>query len=132
MIAGVILADLGVAYTVAPNIPTPPVPFTARFAQNPVPDTPDAVAAGRQTYLAKCQVCHGARGRGDGPAALTLNPRPFDLIVHVPQHSPGEIQYWVSEGIPGTGMPAWKDELGDGQRWELVRFLQALAAGKVS
>ena len=29
-------------------------------------------------------------------------------------------------------MPAWKDKLSDTERWELVRFLEALAAGKVS
>jgi mono/diheme cytochrome c family protein len=28
-------------------------------------------------------------------------------------------------------MPAWKDTLSDTQRWEVVRYLQALASGKV-
>jgi putative copper resistance protein D len=131
-LGGIIAVVLALAYTVAPNIPTPAVPLTARFAQYGVPDNAEAVAAGRQTYQAKCAICHGARGRGDGPAAATLNPRPFDLIVHVPQHAPGEIHYWISEGIAGTQMPAWKDQLSDTQRWELVRFLEALAAGRTS
>lgn len=126
-LAGVALA---IGYTVAPNIPTPPVPLTARFATNPVPDSPDAVAAGRGTYQTKCAICHGQRGRGDGPAALTMVPRPVDLTVHVPQHAQGEVFYWIGEGIGGTQMPAWKDELTETQRWELVRFLQALAAGR--
>lgn len=130
MLAGLAAVALALAYTVAPNIPTPPVPLAARFAVNPVPDTPEAIAAGGRTYQARCAICHGARGRGDGPAAQAMVPRPVDLILHVPQHAQGEIHYWISEGIPGTQMPAWKDQLTDTQQWELVRFLQALASGR--
>jgi putative copper resistance protein D len=131
ILIGLAAVALAVGYTVAPNIPTPPVPLTARFATSPVPDTPEEIAAGRATYQAKCQVCHGQRGRGDGPAALTMNPRPVDLTVHVPQHAQGEVFYWISEGIGGTQMPGWKDELSETERWRLVRFLQALASGRV-
>ena len=129
-LAGLAAVALGLGYTVAPNIPTPPVPLTARFATNPVADSPTEVAGGRATYQAKCAICHGQRGRGDGPAALTMNPRPVDLTVHVPQHAQGEIFYWISEGVAGTQMPAWKDQLSETERWQVVRFLQALAAGR--
>jgi putative copper resistance protein D len=129
-LVGLALVALALGYTVAPNIPTPPVPLTARFAQNPVPDTPAAIAAGAATYQAKCAICHGPRGRGDGPAAFAMVPRPVDLIVHVPQHFPGEVQYWITAGVAGTPMPAWRDELTDTQRWEIVRFLYALVEGK--
>lgn len=124
------LVALALAYTVAPNIATPPVPITARFAQNPVPDTSEAIAAGAATYQARCAICHGARGKGDGPAAFTLRPRPVDLTIHVPQHAQGEVEYWITNGIGGTAMPAWRDELTETQRWELVRFLFALAEGR--
>jgi mono/diheme cytochrome c family protein len=132
-----IVVSLGIGYTVAPNIPTPPVPLTARFAQNPTPDDPGTVAFGRALFQANCVVCHGPKGLGDGPAALTLNPRPFNLQVHVPQHAPGELEYWIAYGIPFTAMPAWstpdpdtgKPKLTETERWEIVRYLQALAAG---
>jgi len=126
------LVSLGLAYTVAPNIPTPPVPLTARFAQNPVPDTPEAIAAGKALYQKNCAVCHGPQGLGDGPAAFTLTPRPFNLQLHVPQHAPGEIYYWISDGVASTPMPAWKDQLSETERWELIRYLQALASGRAS
>jgi mono/diheme cytochrome c family protein len=119
------------AFTVAPNIPTPAVPFTARFAGNPVPDTAASIDAGRTTFQANCAICHGPRGLGDGPAAFTLNPRPVNLQVHVPQHAEGEIFYWISEGVAGTGMPTWKDKLTEEQRWQVVRYLEALASGRV-
>ncbi len=138
----IVLAVLAVAYTVAPNIPTPYVPLTARFQSDPVPDTPEKIEAGRQVFLSHCAICHGIGARGDGPAAATLIPRPVNLRVHVPQHAPGEIFYWISEGIPGTAMPAWKEQpgekpgetvgLSETQRWQVIRFLEALAAGRVS
>jgi mono/diheme cytochrome c family protein len=137
-LGALVVVSLALAYTIAPNIPTPPVPLTARFAQNPTPDNPATVAFGRALYQANCVVCHGPKGLGDGAAALTLNPRPFNLQVHVPQHAPGELYYWISNGIPFTAMPAWgvpdpdtgNPKLTDTERWELIRYLQALAAGQ--
>ena len=138
ILAGLALVSLAIAYTVAPNIPTPPVPFTARFAQNPTADTPDTVLKGKTVYQANCAVCHGIVGKGDGPAAFTLVPRPVNLQLHVPQHAVGEIHYWISTGIPGTAMPAWGDDdpatgkprLSDEDRWSIIRYLQALARGE--
>jgi len=126
-----VVVSYALAFTVAPNIPTPAVPFTARFAQNPTPDTPATIDAGRTTFQANCAICHGPRALGDGPQAFLLQPRPVNLQLHVPQHAQGEVHYWITNGVAGTGMPAWKDTLSDAQRWEIVRYLQALAAGKV-
>jgi mono/diheme cytochrome c family protein len=130
LLVGLIAVDLGLAYTIAPNIPTPPVPITARFLQNPTPNDPATKAAGRALFQANCAVCHGPRGLGDGPAAITLTPRPFNLQVHVPQHAPGELFYWISEGVLYTPMPAWKEKLSETERWEIIRYLQGLAAGE--
>ena len=130
-LGGLVALCYALAFTIAPNIPTPPVPFTARFAQNPTPDTPETIERGRALFQANCAICHGPRGLGDGPQAFLLNPRPVNLQLHVPQHAPGEVHYWITEGVAGTGMPAWKETLSDTQRWEIVRFLQALATGQV-
>ena len=115
------------------------MPLTARFAQNPTPDTPETIDAGRTAYQAHCAICHGPLALGDGPAAFTLTPRPFNLQLHVPLHAPGEVYYWISSGVPGTGMPAWQDAknadgtpvLTETQRWQIVRYLEALAAHKI-
>jgi mono/diheme cytochrome c family protein len=132
ILGGIVVLLYAVSFTpFVPNIPTPPVPITARFNFNPTPDTPATIAAGRALYEANCAICHGPRGLGDGPAAFTLSPRPVNLQLHVPQHAEGEVHYWISEGVVGTGMPAWKEQLSGEQRWQIVRYLQALASGTV-
>jgi mono/diheme cytochrome c family protein len=138
MLGGLIAVALILAYTVAPNIPTPPVPLTARFLQNPTPDTPETVTRGKQLFGQNCALCHGPVGKGDGALAPTLFPHPVNLQLHVPQHAPGELFYWISNGIPGTSMPAWSDvdpttgrpRLPDEDRWAIIRYLQALARGE--
>lgn len=38
-----------------------------------------AAASGAELYADYCAACHGPTGRGDGPGAEGLNPRPADL-----------------------------------------------------
>ena len=40
-----------------------------------------SLAAGGRVYAARCAQCHGASGRGDGPAGAGLTPRPADLTA---------------------------------------------------
>ena len=37
------------------------------------------VEAGKATYQANCASCHGPEGRGDGPVAMALDPKPRDF-----------------------------------------------------
>src|SRR5437773_10620163 len=104
-LGALIVVSLGIAYTIAPNIPTPPVPLTARFAQNPTPDNPATVAAGRALYQANCVVCHGPKGLRGGPAALTLNPRPLHLQLHVPEHAPRGPGDRIPDRAPVQALP---------------------------
>ncbi len=38
--------------------------------------TPEARAQAQQIFTTRCAVCHGAEGRGDGPGAAGLTPKP--------------------------------------------------------
>jgi len=91
---------------------------------NPVPVSNQSVADGKTLYMQNCVVCHGQTGHGDGPAAQALNPKPYDLTVHVGLHADGVLWGWITDGIPRTAMPAWKTQLTDNQRWEVVDFLR--------
>ena len=36
----------------------------------------DAAAAAKTVFAQRCTLCHGPEGKGDGPAAANLNPKP--------------------------------------------------------
>lgn len=94
---------------------------------NPVPADAASIARGQQLFATNCASCHGAIGRGDGPAASTLSPRPADLTdAHMRLHPDGAIFQTISDGLAGTAMPAWKDRLGATDRWDLVNYLRTL------
>jgi mono/diheme cytochrome c family protein len=39
----------------------------------------DELQRGKDLYAAKCLICHGANGRGDGPAAAAFTPKPANF-----------------------------------------------------
>jgi len=43
---------------------------------------PTALAAGKKIFTTTCVSCHGAAGKGDGPAAMALEPRPANFTDH--------------------------------------------------
>lgn len=131
------LATLVAAGALAAAIPGPPpeVEYLRSFStssgiESPLPHTGATVAAGRALYAQRCAACHGERGRGDGSGGIGLHPPPADLLLHVPQHTEGELYHFISRGIPGTAMPAWRSVLSETERWQLVHYLHALGEGR--
>jgi copper transport protein len=100
---------------------------TAPVLTNPVPGDERSLRSGAALYAQDCAVCHGVTGHGDGPEAASLNPKPFDLTVHAGLHPDYQLYDWITNGIPGTAMPAWKGQLDDQQRWDLVNYLRTLS-----
>ncbi|MFN3477625.1 MAG: c-type cytochrome [Candidatus Methylomirabilales bacterium] len=89
--------------------------------------------AGKEKYLTLCASCHGTSGKGDGPAAAALNPKPRD-------HTNGKYmntltdQYLFSvikEGGKAVGlselMPPWGRALNDKEIRDLVAYVRTLA-----
>jgi len=96
---------------------------------NPIPPNADSVAKGQALFATNCVPCHGQTGLGDGPVGLTLSPRPANLQLHaVPGvHTDGQLYLWVSDGYPGSVMPAFRGSLSDDDRWNVVNFIRTLA-----
>jgi len=110
--------------------------FAAEVKTEPVKPTPLAAdpEAGRRLYDRYCTQCHGAEGKGDGPAAEFVYPRPRDFtmaIFKVRTTLSGQLPtdqdlfHIISEGLPGTSMPAWKKFLTEEERWQLVHQVKA-------
>jgi len=96
---------------------------------NPIPANQESVTTGEQIYVVNCAPCHGVTGKGDGPVGLTLNPRPADLTQHaIPGvHTDAQLFEWITNGFPGSRMPAWKASLSDTDRWNLVNYIRTMA-----
>jgi cytochrome c oxidase cbb3-type subunit I/II len=84
-------------------------PAMARPGQK-APSLDAVVAAGNGTQLWRdnCAGCHGPQGKGDGPAAAWLIPRPTDLVEH--SYSRAHLAEVLWNGVAGTSMPAWRDQ----------------------
>lgn len=95
---------------------------------NPIPATLASIDRGRAVYTQYCAACHGATGRGDGPAGLALRPRPADFRVHMAAgHTDAQLFDWVTNGVEGTAMPAFKDQLSPEDRWHVINYLRTFA-----
>lgn len=91
-----------------------------------------SISRGAPLYAANCAACHGVDGRGDGPLASRLRVRPPDLTEpHLFAHSVGDVFWWVSHGRGGV-MPGFADTLTPEQRWDVINFVQARAAGTLT
>lgn len=89
-----------------------------------------SIARGAPLYAQNCSVCHGATGRGDGPLAAKLSVRPADLIEpHLFAHKVGEMFWWISHGSDNGVMPGFAGKLRPDQRWDVINFVLARAAG---
>jgi len=69
---------------------------------------PASPEVGRGLWEDHCAGCHGDEGRGDGPAAGWLRPRPTNLAEH--EYTAARVTDALWNGVLGTAMPAWRDQ----------------------
>lgn len=96
--------------------------------KNPVPVTAATLAAGRELFMTACAPCHGESGRGDGPAAASLERKPGNLTdsARMRAQSDGELFWKISTGR--SPMPAFEDAYTEEQRWQIVHYIRTLAS----
>jgi high-affinity iron transporter len=83
---------------------------------------------GKTLYGTRCAFCHGASGRGDGPAGAALNPPPtnFTSADFWKNTKPDTIKAAIENGKPRTAMMGFKATLSPQQIDELLAYLQTL------
>ena len=103
----------------------------ATYLRPAVPYAAASIVQGHGLYRAHCQSCHGVGGYGDGPAAASLPRRPADLTAkHASDHTAGDLYWWISHGIAGSGMPGFAGQLATDERWDVINFVRALGAAE--
>lgn len=135
------LFALGNRYAAERMIP-PPAPYSEK--ENPTPKgetkptqndqgwqtwTAADMQHGKEIYIDKCQTCHGCSGNGLGTYAGTLIVTPANFKQRPFRDMPEDQWFWhVSEGVPGSVMPPWKESLSKEDRWRVVRYVQQIFA----
>ena len=99
-------------------------PASAKSLKNPYSGK-SSISAGKSIYKIRCTVCHGEKGKGDGPAGKALNPPAADHSSALVQNqTDGELFWKVSEGR--GPMVGWKLILSEEDRWHVVNYLRTL------
>jgi putative copper resistance protein D len=107
--------------------------YPTSFSAPAEPYAAASVEHGAHLYTADCALCHGANGKGDGPAAAGLTVRPADLTApHLFAHTPGDLFWWVSHGRDDGVMPGFAAVMSPAERWDVINFVRARAAGVLS
>jgi high-affinity iron transporter len=93
-----------------------------------LPGEVPSLARGREVYQANCASCHGASGRGDGPVAPALSPRPADLAdaAALVASSPLDFYRRITVGTAGTSMVPFEHSLSSEDRWAVALYTSTL------
>ena len=98
-------------------------PASAQQVKNPTP----SLLGGKVIYTSYCTPCHGSGGKGDGPAAAALSPKPADhTSAAIKNETDGSLFWKISEGR--KPMPQYKISFTPAQRWQLVNYIRSLSA----
>ncbi|MEW6029609.1 MAG: c-type cytochrome [Chloroflexota bacterium] len=84
----------------------------------PIPVTEESLALGSQLFAQNCSRCHGPEGQGT-QRAPALNVKAF-----LTDTSDLAIQQIVTQGVPGTAMPAWGDRMTESDIQAIVGFIR--------
>ena len=102
-------------------------PWTAPPAAQAVKNPDNTVPGGKALYVSYCTPCHGQSGKGDGPAAAALTPKPADhTSAALKSESDGSLFWKISEGR--KPMPQYKLAFTPAQRWQLVNYIRSLSS----
>lgn len=98
----------------------------------PIPTAPERapdLARGATLYQNQCAACHGTSGHGDGPAGLLLSLRPVNFTdqTRADQRSALSLYEVISQGVEGTPMASYAQQLSSDDRWALAYYVGSLA-----
>jgi mono/diheme cytochrome c family protein len=96
----------------------------------------EAQPRGKAVYDKHCTECHGTAGKGDGPSAFYVAPRPRDFSIgrykirstetgSVPTDE--DLIRSVRQGLYGTAMPAWDRILSATDIQDVVAYIKSLS-----
>jgi mono/diheme cytochrome c family protein len=118
----------GKAETVTMNFVKRRILIGNKAQRNPLQDTPETRADGKEAFSHYCVACHGMDGQNTGvPFAEHISPPiPSLASSEVQSYTDGQLKYILDFGIRPSGMPGSKGILNDDELWSIVVFLRHL------
>jgi len=101
---------------------------------SPYPVTDASFTRSQLIYQRHCLGCHGPVGDGQGPAAAFVYPPPFNFTT-LRRHgiaggaTGGMLYYQIMNGVTGTAMPMFKQELESEKIWDVGNFVAGQFVG---
>jgi len=85
--------------------------------------------AEQRLYAERCSTCHGDDGKGDGPMAPALAPKPrnFRDAAFWSERTAAQVRTAIEKGKPGTMMPPFAGVLTDAEIDGLARFVRGFS-----
>jgi mono/diheme cytochrome c family protein len=105
---------------------TLPETFISSQPVSAEPVAPEILARGRQLFTQNCVSCHGTLGDGQSVAGAALSPAPTNFKWQQPDLD--HALQALRDGIPGTAMPGWKDQISETNRVALAHYVRSLYA----
>jgi len=100
-------------------------PASADNTKNPLKGNTASIAEGKKVYKRLCAICHGDKGKGDGVAGMSLNPKPANFQTDLfAKQSDGAIHWKLDEGR--APMASYKDILTEDEKWQVINYLRSL------
>ena len=113
----------------APAASSEPAPATETpsAGSTEAPSADDMTKLGAQVYSARCALCHGASGHGDGPASAGLNPKPRNHTdkAYMSTLTDEQLIAVIRNG-KGT-MPAWGKVLSEAELVAVANHVRSLS-----
>ena len=81
---------------------------------------------GQAIYHLHCEACHGENGRGDGPRAPFLAPKPGNFVsAATSAKSDEELLEIIANGTPRTSMKGWVETFTEQERRNVLAYIRS-------
>ena len=97
------------------EVPTGTIPAPDK----PIPVTEESLALGEELFAQNCAFCHGSSGQG------TRRAPALNVKSYLESTSDLALQQIITNGVPGTAMPAWGTRLTDAEIQAIVGYIRS-------
>ncbi len=123
IVTGIITGAVILLSAFGPNQQTWTAPPSADKVTNPVIANEKNIATGKDLFIKTCAICHGKKGKGDGPKSAELDKPVGDFTKeNFSKQSDGAIFWKLTEGK--KPMPSFKKEMTEEQRWMVIDYIR--------